>query len=179
MIIGCSGSGKSTLARDLGEIKKLPVIHIDKMYWKSGWVLRSIEEVIPMVEAVAKTDQWVFDGNNTSSFGCRISRADTLIFLDFPTYLCMSRVIWRVIKYKMGQARTDMADGCPERFDWEFVKFLKWIYDYKKRGGWQSAMKLHDEAPAHIDKYHLCNKKAVDDFLEKANSNYDDSNRNY
>ncbi|MCB9821876.1 hypothetical protein H6801_00670 [Candidatus Nomurabacteria bacterium] len=32
LIIGCPGTGKSTLARKLGDITKLPVIHLDK-FW--------------------------------------------------------------------------------------------------------------------------------------------------
>jgi len=168
MIIGSSGSGKSTLARELGKITKLPVVHIDKMYWEPGWVLRPSEETHALVSAAVEADQWIFDGNNSSSFECRISRADTLIFLDFPAYLCVYRVIARVIKYKMGEIRPDMTDGCPERFDWEFVKFLKWIYDYKKRGGWQNAMDLYASAPPQVSRFHLKNRKSVKEFLDKA-----------
>ena len=167
MIIGSSGSGKSTLAKKLGKITKLPVIHIDKIYWKSGWVLRSADETIEMIESAAKAEQWIFDGNNTTSFECRISRADTLIFLDFPTYLCMYRVIMRLVKFKMGQPREDMAEGCPERFDWNFIKLLKWIYNYKRTGRWASALKFYNEVPDNISKYHFKNKKSVDCFLHR------------
>ena len=38
IIIGCGGAGKSTLARKLGEKLNLPVIHLDKLFWKPGWV---------------------------------------------------------------------------------------------------------------------------------------------
>jgi len=44
MIIGCGGSGKSTLARQLGEKLSLPVVHLDKLFWKPGWVHISQEE---------------------------------------------------------------------------------------------------------------------------------------
>ncbi len=36
-IIGCGGAGKSTLARELGKILDLPVVHLDRVYWKPGW----------------------------------------------------------------------------------------------------------------------------------------------
>ncbi|WP_338049208.1 hypothetical protein [Paenibacillus wynnii] len=34
LVLGSAGSGKSTLSQQLGEIFKLPVIHLDKYYWK-------------------------------------------------------------------------------------------------------------------------------------------------
>ncbi|MBB4826932.1 hypothetical protein HNO89_004216 [Sporosarcina luteola] len=32
------------------------------------------------------------------------------------------------------KTRPDMAEGCPEKVDWEFVKFI-WTYPKKKRPG--------------------------------------------
>ena len=37
-MIGCGGAGKSTLARRLGELTGLPVVHLDALYWRPGWV---------------------------------------------------------------------------------------------------------------------------------------------
>ena len=45
VIIGCGGAGKSTLARQLGKKLNIPVVHLDKLWWKPGWVESSREEI--------------------------------------------------------------------------------------------------------------------------------------
>lgn len=47
-IIVCSGAGKSTFARELGAITGLEVIHLDRLYWKPGWVETPKDEWPPM-----------------------------------------------------------------------------------------------------------------------------------
>ena len=44
MIMGCSGSGKSTLSIRLSEVLSIPVIHLDKHYWRPDWVSTPDEE---------------------------------------------------------------------------------------------------------------------------------------
>jgi len=71
----------------------------------------------------------------------------------------------------MGYPRTDMAEGCPERFDWEVIKFLRWVYNYKRDGRWQNAMELYEQTPDHINKFHLQSRKSVEAFLRKIKAN--------
>ena len=44
LIIGCGGAGKSTLAKILDEKLGLPVIHLDKEFWRAGWKPLSKEQ---------------------------------------------------------------------------------------------------------------------------------------
>jgi len=44
MIIGSGGAGKSTFARQLGSLSGLPVYHLDRYFWKPGWVATPREE---------------------------------------------------------------------------------------------------------------------------------------
>ncbi|HEY1054846.1 DNA topology modulation protein [Emticicia fontis] len=127
-IVGCGGAGKSTLARQLGEILHLPVIHLDKEFWQPGWKMRSREEEYQIVENLVNQTKWVIDGNYQSSLSTRFEAADTIIFLDFSTLLCLQRVIKRFFKYR-GTTRPDMTEGCPEKLDWEFIF---WIIGYRK-----------------------------------------------
>ncbi|MCF6321766.1 MAG: hypothetical protein L3J32_08375, partial [Rhizobiaceae bacterium] len=69
----------------------------------------------------------------------------------------------RVIKGH-GKIRADNAPGCPERFNWEYLKFLKWIYDYPKRGK-PIALKLLKQAPSSVSVHHLKSRNSVDNFL--------------
>ncbi|WP_343313934.1 hypothetical protein AAIB41_01925 [Brucella sp. BE17] len=98
MIFGGPGSGKSTLARNLGDITGLPVVHIDTLYWKPGWVMRAREEVGRLTNAVADKEKWIFEGNHSETMHYRASRADMLVFLDLSTPLRLSRIIARILK---------------------------------------------------------------------------------
>ncbi len=130
MIIGNAGSGKSTLAGKLGALTGLPVVYGDRIQWKENWVLRPTGERDAMFLEAAAQPAWIIDGNNSNTMEYRFARADTLIFLDVPRYLCVSRAFMRSIRY-YGRNRPDMPAGCNERLDWEF---LKWIWSYNNRG---------------------------------------------
>ena len=128
VIIGCGGAGKSTLARQLGEKLNLPVVHLDKLWWKPGWVESSREEFdAKLAEELAKP-QWIMDGNFNRTINQRIARCDTLIYLDFNRVTCLMGVLKRVLT-TYGTVRPDMPEGCPERFDWEF---LKWVWNFNR-----------------------------------------------
>ncbi|WP_420959576.1 DNA topology modulation protein FlaR [Brucella sp. IR073] len=161
MIIGGAGSGKSTLAREIGERLGLPVIHIDPMYWKPGWVQRTPEETTALALEAARGEAWVFEGNHTATIPARLERADALVFLDIGTIRRLWRVIRRVMKH-YGRTRPDMAEGCPERFDWAF---LKWVTGYRKNGRIR-ALKLLKTVPPHVRVFHLRSPAEVRAFLE-------------
>ena len=38
LVMGSSGSGKSTFARRLSGITGIPMVSIDALFWKPGWV---------------------------------------------------------------------------------------------------------------------------------------------
>jgi adenylate kinase family enzyme len=128
VIIGCGGSGKSTLARQLGEKLNIPVVHLDKLWWKPNWVETSREEFdAKLAEELAKP-RWIMDGNFDRTMPERVARCDTIIYLDFSRVACLLGVLKRVIT-TYGKVRPDMGDGCPERFDWEF---MKWVWNFNK-----------------------------------------------
>ncbi len=164
MIIGGSGSGKSTLARQLGEITKLPIIHIDKMYWKPHWELRDGAELRKMILDTIQNDEWIFEGNNFPSFQDRINRADMLIFIDMPRWLRLFRVIKRMIT-GYGKSRPDMAEDCPERFDLKYLKFLKFVYEYDYCGKLR-ALELLNSVPKDVKGIHLKSRNEVSEFLK-------------
>lgn len=129
LVIGNPGSGKSTLAIKLSRLTGLPVFHLDKLFWKSGWVMMDDAEWIPRLQRVLERPRWIIDGSYTGTLAIRLAKADTVIHLDFPRWRCLWRIHKRILQSR-GRVRPDMAEWCPERFDWEFVK---WTWNYRKR----------------------------------------------
>jgi len=95
-IVGCSGGGKSTLARELGAALKLPVIHLDALFWKPGWVEGDANEFREAVEAAVAADRWICEGNFIRASGLRFQRADTIIWLELPRLVCLWRAFVRL-----------------------------------------------------------------------------------
>jgi adenylate kinase family enzyme len=129
MIIGSAGAGKSALARRIGEILGLEVFHLDSLFWRPGWVMPPREEWREKVRALAAGESWIIDGNYGNSLGIRLPRAETILFLDLPRWTCLWSVVIRRMAHCGGKTRPDMAEGCPEKLDWDF---LKWIYNFSR-----------------------------------------------
>lgn len=127
-IIGSGGAGKSTLARQIGEATGLPVVHLDREHWQPGWVSPAPDAWAARVDQLAAADSWVIDGNYGGTMDVRLERADTIVFMDLPRWLCVFRATKRALIFRDG-IRPDMAPGCDEKLDWAF---LKWIWDYPR-----------------------------------------------
>lgn len=123
-ILGFSGSGKSTLARRYADYYQIPCLHLDTVQFISGWQTRPDDEAKEIVKEAIAQDSWVIDGNYRRYYQAeRLARADQIVILLFPRLVTLKRIVKRYWTYR-GKSRPDMAEGCPEKLDWEF---LWWI----------------------------------------------------
>lgn len=127
LIIGCSGSGKSTLSFILSERLHLPLVHLDKLWWLPGWKTDTRENFDAKLAVELRKDSWIIEGDFNRTIPERLKFADTVLAFRLPRYLCIWRVIKRVFS-SYGRIRPDMAEGCPERVDWDFMKYV-WNYN--------------------------------------------------
>ena len=165
VIVGSGGAGKSTLGRALSERLEIPVIHLDAHFWKPGWVPTPREEWVRAERELTRPETWITDGNFGSTMDARLALADTVIFLDLPRALCLTRVLLRRVRYH-GRSRPDMASGCPEKIDLEFVR---WIWDYPRTKRPAILEKLASVRASGGDAVHLRSAAEVARFLEAVN----------
>jgi len=165
LILGSSGSGKSTFARVLGPILELPVIHLDRHYWKPGWVGTPEAEWQQIVHHLTQRERWIIDGNYRTTLDMRLQVADTVIFLDLPPWLCAMRAMKRRFQYRNGQ-RPDMARGCRERIlDPQFPQFIRHIFEYPNRARADVKSRLNQQLEQK-NVIWLRSTKEVENFLK-------------
>jgi len=129
VILGNSGSGKSSFAEKLADKLGIPCIHLDSHYWKPNWIPTPKEEWPSIVRRLIDEDEWVMDGNYSTTLEERIQRADTAIYLRVARPIAFWRVIRRRIVHH-GKVRAELPKGCYEKID---LDFLKWIWNHPKR----------------------------------------------
>ena len=159
-VIGSPGAGKSTLSRELSHILDISVIHLDVHYWQPGWTQTPKEIWKERHKMLLERESWIIDGNFGGTLDTRLGAADTAIFLDFSRFLCTYRVLKRLAMYRKGE-RPDMAEGCDERFDWEFMKFV-WTFPGKHRPRVLESLEAHPD----ITVYHFKSPGELETFLQ-------------
>jgi len=142
LVIGSGGSGKSTVSAKLGELLNLEVNHLDKLYWRAGWVEPEADEWIKTITNLIDRDSWIIDGNYSGTLELRLQRCDTVVFLDLSRVLCMWRIVKRFFVYR-GGTRPDVAEDCPESLNFEFVS---WVWNYPRRSRPKVIKRLQEHA---------------------------------
>src|SRR5271156_5779603 len=97
VIVGPGASGKSTLAARLGEITGLPVIELDKIFWRPGLVATPHDQWGEIQQELATGSGWIMDGDlgPHDAVEGRLRAADTVVFLDFSILRCAWRALRR------------------------------------------------------------------------------------
>ena len=97
VILGRGAAGKSTLARQLGEVAGLPVLELDKIFWRSGLSPTPRAEWIELQQKLIQKEEWILDGDlgPYDAVEVRLRAADTIILLDFSLFRCALRVFRR------------------------------------------------------------------------------------
>jgi adenylate kinase family enzyme len=146
LVIGSGGAGKSRFAQRLGGILKLEVIHLDSLYWSPGWVEMPKDKWKVIVEELLERDSWIIDGNYGGTLDIRLAACDEVILLDVPRLTCIVRVLKRAASYRK-KSRPDMVAGCPEKVNWEFIKYI-WDYPRKRKPALLEKLKFYSKTKA-------------------------------
>ena len=111
-------------------------------------------------------DSWLIDGMWKSHLPDRFKRATLVIFLDFRRSLCLYRAVKRRVRYS-GKQREDIADGCLEKLDGYFLKYI-WTFRKKVR---PVILSLMEENP-QINVIRLTSPKEAQRFLQQLSQLY-------
>ena len=131
LVLGSPGSGKSTFAIKLSKNLQLPLIHLDKEYWLPNWEEPQKIDWEEKQHTLVLEECWIIDGTYANSLDIRLAKADTVILLDINKWVCLFRVIKRLITNK-GKTRADMGADCEEIFDFSFLQYI-WTFHEKKQ----------------------------------------------
>jgi adenylate kinase family enzyme len=106
-------------------------VHLDKLFWTVGWVERDKMEFLRDLDAALQGDAWIIDGNYSGTLARRLELCDLVVYLDIPRVRCLLGIVRRVLA-NYGTTRPDMGEGCPERFD---LEFLRYVWDFERDHG--------------------------------------------
>ncbi len=131
LIIGNAGAGKTTFARKLASKLNIPLVHLDKLYWRGEWQHLSKENFDIVLQTELEKPEWIIDGNFNRTIPHRMKYCDTVIFFDFPTIRCLWGITKRLLQ-NYGKIRSDMGGSCVERFDRNKIELYHHVLNFNK-----------------------------------------------
>jgi len=169
LIAGPSGVGKTVLAQRVEGAAGLPHTEIDALFHGPGWTEQP--DFVDSVDAFTRAPRWTTEWQYTTQLGELLpSRADTLVWLDLPVTVHMSRLVSRTVRRRL--LRTELWNGNVEGPLHAIFRDPEHII----RWGWSGRAKLRRRVAAverehpHLQVVRLRSQRDVEAWLRTLNS---------
>jgi adenylate kinase family enzyme len=166
-VVGTSGSGKTTLAQRLAERLGVPHVELDALHWGPDWTPPPLEAFRDMVLRALDGEAWTVDGNYGKVRDLVWSRADTVVWLDYPLWVVMARVTRRTFRRSLRREalwndnREELGKALFSR-----ESIIWWaLTTYRRRKREYPALFSRPEY-AHLRVVRLCSPRAAREWLE-------------
>lgn len=172
-VIGNSGSGKSTLAATLAARLDVPFVELDALNFLPGWIglnETAPEEFARRIREATSGDGWVVAGSYAAFTKREFwDRVETVIWLDMPMPLLLSRVLVR--SWRRWRSRELLWGTNYESFWGQFMiwrggdSLIYWIVTQQRRKRRSMLAAQADARWAHIRFIRLRSPSEVRAFL--------------
>ncbi|MDT0672234.1 AAA family ATPase [Staphylococcus chromogenes] len=125
VIMGSPGTGKSTLAYKIAQQTKLPLYHMDALFWE-GTQNVSDDVLLERLDTLLQKEKWIIDGNYKDTLEMRVAKADLVIWMKAPRWKCVLLVIYRYLKGK----RQKGPGANPDSLEPSFIQYI-WRFPEK------------------------------------------------
>jgi adenylate kinase family enzyme len=178
VVVGIGGSGKSTLATSLAALLRLPYVELDALHWEANWTPAGDATFRARTADALSTDGWVADGNYHRVRDIVWSRADTLIWLDYPLRVNLWRLTKRTVRRVF--QREVLWNGNTERFREAFLSrdslYVWAVKRYHSRRREYDALLAQSEY-SHLRVMRLHSPAATDRWLGREQERAGNGNR--
>lgn len=158
-IVGGPGTGKTTLADKLSLLLNLPAIHLDGINYNANWEEIGKEKRDSIILEKIKQDEWIIDGNYSSTLQQRFESSDLVIWLDYSSFSIIKGVLSRYIS-NFNKEKQEIP-GCKERISWEFLKFM---ITFRRKGRKRIAENIDKISKEKVIIFY--NRKDLNEWLE-------------
>jgi len=172
VVQGTSGSGKSTLSTALADVLGVAYLELDGLYQRPNWVGLEAEEFRARVRSFVDQPSWVVDGNYSQVRDILWPLATTIVLIDLPKRVVMTRVIKRTTLRIVRRERlwNDNRESWRNALSRDPTRnIVLWA--------WNSHARYHEQVPREAREFAgpdrvvvLSSARAVKRFLERAAS---------
>jgi adenylate kinase family enzyme len=163
VVLGCAGAGKTTFARRLADVTGAPLICLDAI-WQESWTAADVPAFRALLAELHAGEAWISDGNfAVATFDLRLPRADLLVWLAPPRWLCLLRASLRVL-----------SPGEPHR-PRHLPRVLRFIWNFDR----VNRPKIEAERAAHgpdVPLLRLRSRREVEALLDDWTANHTNGN---
>ncbi len=164
-VVGTSGSGKTTLARQAAQALGVPHTELDAVHWLPKWQARPLDDFRALVAERVAAPRWVIDGNYSKVADLVRARATHWVWLNYPRWL----VMWRVITRTTRRVLTRQALFGGNRESWGAIfgrdSVIAWAWNtYNRRLREYGAFAHSADAP-HVTRVVLTSPQAAERWL--------------
>lgn len=96
-VTGTSCSGKTTLAQELARRLDVPHVELDALFWGPDWTPVPPGTFRERLQDALAAEGWVADGGYAAVRDITWSRADTIVWLDYPMRTVLARWARRTV----------------------------------------------------------------------------------